>query len=38
MPMKYPLQPNLSANRIARKLRLRVPSALRALAAGCLKY
>lgn len=31
--MKYPLQPNLSVNRTARKLRLRVLSALRAPAA-----
>jgi len=29
--------PNLSVNRTARKLRLRVPSALRAPAAGYLK-
>lgn len=31
------MTPNLSVNQIARKLRLRVPSALRAPAAGYLK-
>jgi hypothetical protein len=31
------MTPNLSVNRTARKLRLRVPSALRAPAAGYLK-
>lgn len=37
MRFNLSLKPNLSVNRTARKLRLRVPSALRAPAAGYLK-